>query len=106
MATGKKLARKSTTTKKPPQPRTKSVSFAYQAPEAQHVTIAGEFNGWDPQVHPMEKRPDGSWHASIKLKPGTYQYRVVVDGEWREDHANPNRMWDAQGICNSVIEVK
>ncbi len=29
------------------------------------------------------------WTKILNLPPGTYQYRYVVDGEWKEDPTNP-----------------
>ncbi len=105
MVTKKKPAKKPAARKKPAQPKVKPVRVAYAAPDAQHVALAGDFNNWDPQAQPMQRGPDGTWSVSLLLRPGTYQYKFVVDGEWREDHANPHRSWDAQGACNSVLEV-
>jgi 1,4-alpha-glucan branching enzyme len=31
------------------------------------------------------KRRGGVWKASVSLQPGTYHYRFLVDGEWRDD---------------------
>lgn len=105
MVTKKNPARKPAARKKPARVKEKPVLFAYAAPDARHVALAGDFNHWDPQAQPMQRGADGTWAVSLPLRPGTYQYKFVVDGDWREDHANPNRTWDAQGVCNSVIEV-
>jgi len=55
---------------------------------ATSVTLAGEWNGWDPRVQPMARR-DGAWVATVDLEPGAYPYKFVVDGEWITDPANP-----------------
>jgi 1,4-alpha-glucan branching enzyme len=42
------------------------VSFAVWAPNAQRVSIAGDFNGWDGRTHPMRKRLEsGIWELFI-----------------------------------------
>jgi hypothetical protein len=33
----------------------------------------------------MAKRPGGIWATTVSLPPGTYYYRFIVDGEWRDD---------------------
>lgn len=87
-------------------PRAKAVVFRFPAPRARRVTLAGEFNGWDAQALPMEQETDGTWSATVKLRPGTYEYKLVVDGEWCEDHTNPRRSQTSEGVVNSVVEVR
>lgn len=82
------------------------VSFAYSAPEAERVAVAGEFNQWHPDVAPMRKDLDGVWRVTLRLAPGTYEYKFVVNGEsWVDDPVNPRRVPNAQGSMNSVVEV-
>jgi 1,4-alpha-glucan branching enzyme len=63
---------------------TEGVVFALWAPNAQRVSVVGDFNGWDGRRHPMRKRHDaGVWELFI---PGVhrgayYKYEIVgVDG--------------------------
>ena len=35
------------------------------------------------------------------LKPGRYEYKFIVDGEWKQDAGNPNR----EGVdSNSILD--
>ena len=44
----------------------KGVNFAVWAPNAQSVSIVGDFNQWDGRQHPMRKRiPSGVWEVFI-----------------------------------------
>ncbi len=55
------------------------VHFAVWAPNAQRVSVIGDFNGWDGRVHPMRKLvPSGIWEIFIPdLEDGTrYKYEV------------------------------
>lgn len=70
---------------------------------ARLVSVAGEFNGWQELGHIMQRR-NGVWTTKIKLDPGTYEYKFVVDGVWIVDPANPKHVYE--GNHNSVIEVK
>lgn len=88
-----------------PVARAKSVSFGLQAPSAHRVTLAGEFNDWNPEVAPMKLGTDGTWSVRVRLKPGAYQYKFVVDGEWWTDPANPSRVSAPDGSVNSVLDV-
>jgi 1,4-alpha-glucan branching enzyme len=43
----------------------KGVRFAVWAPNAESVTVAGEFNQWDTRRHPMRRRNGGVWEIFI-----------------------------------------
>jgi hypothetical protein len=63
------------------------VVFSIEAPLAERVQLAGDFNGWRPDT--LELRRVGDvWKASLKLEPGRYRYRFVVDGHWQSDPLN------------------
>ena len=54
--------------------------FAVWAPNAEAVSLIGDFNGWLADAHPMRARPDesGIWEAFV---PGVqhgqvYKYRI------------------------------
>lgn len=63
----------------------KRIHFKYQAPEADSVSLAGSFNGWNVSAHPLKKDKSGICSAVLNLYPGTYEYLYVVDGKWRDD---------------------
>jgi 1,4-alpha-glucan branching enzyme len=62
------------------QERPTTTHFACHAPTAQAVGLVGTFNGWDPKATPMIKDPEGNWDVAVKLPPGRYEFRFVVDG--------------------------
>ncbi len=55
--------------------------FAVWAPNAQRVTVIGDFNGWDPASHPLRERPDGSgiWEGFIAgaVEGMRYKYHII-----------------------------
>lgn len=57
-----------------------AVNFMFYAPEAQSVSVVGNFNHWYPNANPMTRRPDGAWSAQIELHSGHHQYLFLVDG--------------------------
>lgn len=61
------------------------VNFSLLAPGAQNVSLAGDFNDWDVNTHLLQKVSNGTWEVNIDLNPGKYEYRFVVDGEWKND---------------------
>ena len=84
---------------------TKNVTFTVHADKGKAVYVAGEFNKWDPTAKKMAYKA-GVYTATVKLAPGTYQYKFVIDGTWCADPENVNAVANDQGTFNSVIEVK
>ncbi len=80
-------------------------SFTLVAPEAKNVYLAGDFNNWYVDESCRMQKTDGRWQSELKLKPGVYQYRFIVDGKWQNDPANTRRVENAFGDSNSVLEV-
>lgn len=70
--------------------------------DAKRVMLAGSFNNWSPDVLAMN-RTDSGWIASVKLGPGKYWYKFVVDGNWTIDNDNQLKENDGQGNINSVF---
>ena len=69
----------------------KRITFKLHAPEARSVLLAGDFNSWEPEMHPLKKSSNGLWKKMISLAPGRYEYRFVVDGEWQNESDRPRR---------------
>ncbi|MCR4333288.1 MAG: hypothetical protein NUV34_11390, partial [Sulfuricaulis sp.] len=70
------------------------VHFAVWAPNARAVSVVGDFNGWRPDVHPLQARPDecGIWEGFV---PGVavgahYKYHLTSQNEkYRVEKADP-----------------
>jgi 1,4-alpha-glucan branching enzyme len=68
------------------------VHFAVWAPNAQRVSVIGDFNRWDGRVHPMRRLvPSGIWEIFIPdLPDGTcYKYEIRTTGGHLIDKADP-----------------
>ena len=83
----------------------KNVTFTVHADKGKAVYVAGEFNKWNPTAKKMAYKA-GVYTATVKLAPGAYQYKFVIDGTWCADPENVNAVANDQGTFNSVIEVK
>ena len=59
----------------------KPVNFLCIAPEAQEVSIIGDFNNWEPGSHAMNRQVDGSWSTQIDLHHGHHRYQFLIDGK-------------------------
>jgi hypothetical protein len=66
------------------------IEFTYYDPYAGSVNLAGQFNNWSMNANPLVMDQDGTWRVVLKLAPGTYEYKFVVNGsEWVADPDNP-----------------
>jgi len=74
---------------------------------AESVVLCGEFNEWNKEKHPLQRRKDGSFSTTISLKSGTeYRFRYWVDGErWENDWAADKYLSNEFGSEDSVIIV-
>ncbi|MBZ0269215.1 glycogen-binding domain-containing protein [bacterium] len=64
------------------------VRFTYEAPNARSVSLAGTLNDWNANANPMVQEAGGVWSTVVRLDPGTYEYKFVVDGQWVADPEN------------------
>ena len=87
--------------------KARTMTLEYFAPEANTVALAGDFNDWDCQANMLKKSRAGWWKIALKLTPGQYQYRFVINGEqWVEDPENPNKRLNEFAAYNSILEVR
>lgn len=84
--------------------RTVQVEFVHST--ANKVFIAGAFNDWHPEVSPMVSLGDGRWVKELRLPPGTYEYRLVVDGEWMPDPRASETAPNPFGGVNSILKTE
>ena len=97
-APAKAPVKKAATTKK-------AVTFTLRAEPGKKVFLAGTFNGWDPAAKQMAEKK-GVYSTSLRLEPGKYEYKFVVDGTWCADPECLDCIPNDQGTLNSVIVVK
>jgi 1,4-alpha-glucan branching enzyme len=81
------------------------VHFEFTHPTARAVCIAGTFNDWQPAAKPMHPAGGGRWLKETALAPGTYEYRLVVDGEWMVDPRAQETVANPFGGRNSLLKV-
>jgi 1,4-alpha-glucan branching enzyme len=88
-----------------PGPELVPVRFEYDHPTAHTVCIAGSFNQWHPAAKPMHSVGNGHWLKESALAPGTYEYCLVVDGQWMADPQASETVPNPFGGRNSVLKV-
>ncbi|CAD7696781.1 unnamed protein product [Ostreobium quekettii] len=66
------------------------------------VAVEGSFDNW---TNRQTLQQSGKNFTVVKLlPPGVYQYKFIVDGEWKYD-PNQAAMYDEIGNVNNVLEV-
>ncbi len=92
------------------------ILFQYENKAANHVNLAGNFNGWagtkeydrfDPSIGIMHDNDgDGIWETVAPLPAGRYQYKFVIDhgASWVLDPNHPLKDLE-DGIENSLIII-
>ena len=83
----------------------RKVRFSLKAPHAKEVALVGDFNDWDAGAHSMEQDNDGSWKASVIFPPGRYEFKFLVDGEWREGSKKELTVTNCFGTLNNVLII-
>ncbi len=78
------------------------------APQAQNVTIVGDFNYWNANETIMKRLKDGSFTVTMDLeRDREYQFRYLIDNarwenDWNADKYIPTSYGDSE---NSVVVV-
>lgn len=72
------------------------------------IFLAGNFNDWKPDNPQFLMTADasGTYTITVKLPPGTYQYKFVADGQWIKDPFSPGDAPDGFGGRNGKFDVK
>ncbi|MCS6896846.1 MAG: glycogen-binding domain-containing protein [Nitrospira sp.] len=82
------------------------VRLVFVQPDARSVSVAGDFNGWNPARTALERADGGIWTVTLLLKPGRYEYMFVVDGtHWIADPLATEAINDGFGSRNAVLDV-
>lgn len=84
----------------------KPAEFKFHAPNAKRVSVAGSFNNWDTKKLTAKKDSKGNWAAKVNLKPGRYEYKFVIDGNWHNDPRCTSCVSNSFGSQNCVVEIK
>ena len=83
----------------------RDVIFKVKAPFAKEIVLLGDFNHWKAGVHPMKKNHQGLWQVTLRLAPGRYEYKLLVDGKWWEGSGDEQGIRNPFGTCNRLLVV-
>lgn len=83
------------------------VTFNISGINANQIAVAGDFNGWNTSANQLEDPDgDGIWTGKMYLKPGRYEYMLVVDdGKWVTDPNAKVYVDDGFGSKNAVLFI-
>jgi 1,4-alpha-glucan branching enzyme len=83
------------------------VRLVLPAEGAGSVAVAGDFNGWQTdQIFLEDPEGDGVFVGTLRLRPGSYGYMFVIDGErWVTDPYAVNHRDDGFGNRNAVLRI-
>ena len=83
----------------------RGVNFSCVAPQAQSVSLVGDFNKWNPTAHPMKQTPDGAWLLLVELPHGHHRYAFLVDGNLVLDPRAQGITRNDEGVRVSLLPV-
>lgn len=83
----------------------KDVVFEMDDKNAHDIRLLGSFTNWDKSPITLRKVGSNRWQTKVHLGPGRYQYRFLVDGEWRDDPHATKRSPNPYGTFDSIVEV-
>lgn len=84
---------------------TEEITLVFKCAADDDIKIAGDFNNWEPDRDVTTGRHGDLLSKTLHVSPGVYQYRLIINGEWRADPTNPNHITNEYGDINSVLEV-
>lgn len=83
----------------------RKIAFSFESSDAKEVNLVGDFNNWNPKKHPMKKDDNGRWTKAVILPPGQYEYKFLVDGQWKQDPQNDRISQNNFGTYNNVFNL-
>jgi 1,4-alpha-glucan branching enzyme len=71
------------------------------------VSVVGDFNGWDPMVHPLRPRSNGTKSVTVTLPVSQrFAFKYLDDsGRWLDDDAAHEYVDNGVGGVNSVLHT-
>ena len=74
---------------------------------ADRISVTGDFNDWEQTAHPLVQNRQGVWQVAVDLPIGhSYQFRYVIDGQWRTDSHADGFTENGFGSQNSVVTAE
>ncbi|GHV83286.1 hypothetical protein AGMMS50212_06260 [Spirochaetia bacterium] len=82
------------------------VLFSFRAESGDTVSVAGDFNGWDPFMYELKETQRGQFSFEIPLPAGTWHYVFFHNGKRVLDPANQKKAYAPDGATFNVALVQ
>jgi len=79
------------------------VTLVWEGEGHSQVAVAGDFTNWDLVF--LEKVRDNKWVTEVKVEPGCYAHKWLVDGQWINKEGAEIEI-DNKGNANSLLVVE
>src|SRR4029078_11701665 len=85
-------------------PHDKGVAFRVWAPNAQRVSVIGDFNAWKPDATPMRAEERGCWYVDMPEAKLGQEYRYfIVNGDKQLRRIDPCARDVTNSMGNAVV---
>ncbi|MDR1149370.1 MAG: isoamylase [Spirochaetaceae bacterium] len=83
------------------------IVFNYRSENSgERITVAGDFNAWDPFMYELKETRRGLYTLAVPLPPGTWHYIYYRNGEKFIDYSNTAREYAKNGSVVNVAVVQ
>ena len=83
----------------------RAVRLTVAASDAKEVIVTGDFTSWTKSGVKLTPFAPGEFETTLHLAPGEYQYRLLIDGVWRDHPGARRRVPNPCGIQNCILSV-
>jgi hypothetical protein len=86
-------------------PRDGVLTLRCRAAPGETITVAGDFNGWDPFMYQLREDSPGAYSLELPLPAGTWRYVLYQRGRRIPDPFNTNKAYAPDGAAANVAII-
>jgi hypothetical protein len=88
-----------------PTARGREITFRHRAAPGRHVSVVGDWNGWDASAAPLTETRAGFYEGTYSVPVGRREYAISVDGQVERPADAAAYVPDGFGGANGVVDV-
>ena len=82
----------------------KGVAFSVWAPNADTVSVIGEFNSWNADAHPLVRHESGVWGGVVLAAREGHEYRYALQcGDSKFTRVDPRAIKVTNSVGNGIV---